>query len=118
MPNRPSTAMRGFTFGAPPASMIPPRFTPAASSAIQRSVATSSWCSSPTEALRAAGAEQAEILAGLVVELVSLFWLHHPLGFMFFMFFGFSLTGAGLVMFIYHLLLIVRTAWQQHEADG
>ena len=58
------------------------------------------------------------ILAGLVVELVSLLWLHHPLGFMFFMAFGFSLTGAGLVMFVYHLLLIFRTAWQEAEGDA
>ncbi len=47
------------------------------------------------------------ILAGLVVELVSLFGLHHPLGFMFFMAFGITLTSAGVLMFIYHVLQIV-----------
>ena len=48
------------------------------------------------------------IVAGLVVELLSLFRLHHPLGFMFFMAFGFTLTGAGVLIFIYHMLQIVR----------
>ena len=48
------------------------------------------------------------ILAGLVVELLSLFGLHHPLGFMFFMTFGFSLTGAGILIFVYYMLSLVR----------
>jgi len=47
-------------------------------------------------------------LAGLVVELLSLFRLHHPLGFMFFMAFGFTLTGAGVFMFVYYMLRRVQ----------
>ena len=49
------------------------------------------------------------ILAGLVVELLSLFGLHHPLGFMFFMF-GFTLTGTGVLVFVYHTLQLVRVS--------
>jgi hypothetical protein len=48
------------------------------------------------------------ILAGLVVELVSLFGLHHPLGFMFFAIFGLTLTGAGILIFVYYMLSLVR----------
>ncbi len=47
-------------------------------------------------------------LAGLVVELLSLFRLHHPLGFMFFMFFGWALVGAGVLIFLYSMLALVR----------
>jgi hypothetical protein len=47
-------------------------------------------------------------LAGLVVELLSLFRLHHPLGFMFFMGFGWALMGAGVLIFVYYMLSLVR----------
>ena len=49
------------------------------------------------------------ILAGLVVELLSLFGLHHPLGFMFFAALGCTLMGAGIVIFLISLLSLVRT---------
>ncbi len=48
------------------------------------------------------------ILAGLVVELLSLFGLHHPLGFMFFSAFGLTLTGAGILIFVYYMLSLVQ----------
>ena len=48
------------------------------------------------------------ILAGLVVELVSLFGLHHPLGFMFFAAFGLTLTGVGILIFVYSMLSRVQ----------
>ena len=48
------------------------------------------------------------ILAGLVVELLSLFGLHHPLGFMFFAAFGCTLIGAGILIFVYYMLSLVR----------
>lgn len=40
------------------------------------------------------------ILAGLGVELVSLFGLHHPLGFMLFATVGCSLMALGIVLFL------------------
>ena len=49
------------------------------------------------------------ILAGLVVELLSLFGLHHPLGFMAFAAIGCTLMGAGIVIFLLSLLSLVRT---------
>ncbi|GMR22044.1 MAG: hypothetical protein BMS9Abin37_0370 [Acidobacteriota bacterium] len=48
------------------------------------------------------------ILAGLVVELLSLFGLHHPLGFMAFAALGCTLMGAGIVIFVVSLLSLVR----------
>ncbi len=48
------------------------------------------------------------ILAGLVVELLSLFGLHHPLGFMVFAGLGCTLMGAGIVLFVVSLLSLVR----------
>ena len=48
------------------------------------------------------------ILAGLVVELLSLFGLHHPLGFMAFAAFGCTLMGAGVVIFVFSMLSLVR----------
>ncbi len=48
------------------------------------------------------------ILAGLVVELLSLFGLHHPLGFMVFAAVGCTLMGAGIVLFVVSLLSLVR----------
>ena len=48
------------------------------------------------------------ILAGLVVELLSLFGLHHPLGFMFFAGLGCTLIGAGVLIFVYYMLSLVR----------
>ncbi len=48
------------------------------------------------------------ILAGLVVELLSLFGLHHPLGFMVFAGLGCTLMGAGIVLFLVSLLSLVR----------
>ncbi len=47
-------------------------------------------------------------LAGLVVELLSLFRLHHPLGFGFFLTFGWALMGAGVLIFVYYMLSLVR----------
>lgn len=49
------------------------------------------------------------ILAGLAVELLSLFGLHHPLGFMAFAALGCSLIGAGVVVFLVSMLSQVRT---------
>ena len=40
------------------------------------------------------------ILFGLVVELLSLFGLHHPFGFMSFAMLGCSLIGAGMLLYI------------------
>lgn len=48
-------------------------------------------------------------LAGLVVELLSLFGLHHPLGFMVFAGLGCALIGAGIVIFLVSLLSLVRS---------
>ena len=48
------------------------------------------------------------ILAGLVVELLSLFGLHHPLGFMVFAGVGCTLIGTGVVLFLVSLLSLVR----------
>ena len=48
------------------------------------------------------------ILAGLIVELLSLFGLHHPLGFMFFAAFGCTLMVAGILIFVYYMLSLVR----------
>ncbi len=47
-------------------------------------------------------------LAGLGVELVSLFGLHHPLGFMLFSMVGATLIAAGVVTFVGTLLSLVR----------
>ena len=49
------------------------------------------------------------ILAGLVIELLSLFWLHHPLGFMFFSAFGATLIVAGVLIFVYYMVALVRS---------
>lgn len=43
------------------------------------------------------------LLAGLVVELLSLFGLHHPLGFMAFAAVGCTLMGAGIALFLLSL---------------
>ena len=48
------------------------------------------------------------ILAGLVVELLSLFGLHHPLGFMFFAALGGTLIVAGVLIFVYYMVALVR----------
>ena len=48
------------------------------------------------------------ILAGLVVELLSLFGLEHPLGLMFFVAFSCTLIGAGILIFVYYMLSLVR----------
>ena len=47
-------------------------------------------------------------LAGLAVELVSLFGLHHPLGFMLFSAVACTLIGAGVMIFIWSLLSLIR----------
>ena len=44
------------------------------------------------------------ILAGLVVEIGTLFALHHALGFMIFMSVGCTLMGAGIVSFVLFML--------------
>ena len=53
------------------------------------------------------------ILAGLAVELVSLFGLHHPLGFLFFAGVGCTLIVAGILIFLVSLLSLVRTPGQE-----
>ena len=52
------------------------------------------------------------LLAGLLVELLSLFGLHHPFGFMLFASVGCTLIGAGLITY---LLLASRGRLQQGE---
>ena len=47
-------------------------------------------------------------LAGLAVELVSLFGLHHPLGFMLFAAVGCTLVFAGVALFVVSLLSLIR----------
>ena len=53
------------------------------------------------------------ILAGLVVELLSLFGLHHPLGFMIFAGVGCTLIVLGIAIFIVSLLSLVRAPGQE-----
>ena len=48
------------------------------------------------------------ILAGLAVELVSLFGLHHPLGFMLFVAVGCSLMVLGIVLFLGSMRSLLR----------
>ena len=40
------------------------------------------------------------ILGGLIVELLSLFGLHHPFGFLAFAMLGCTLIGAGVLLYI------------------
>lgn len=54
-------------------------------------------------------------VAGLVVELGSLFGLHHPLGFMIFAILGCSLVAAGVVLFVVALFSIVPDAAEASE---
>ncbi|MGH9461712.1 MAG: hypothetical protein ACRD1X_10880 [Vicinamibacteria bacterium] len=48
------------------------------------------------------------ILAGLAVELVSLFGLNHPLGFMLFVAVGCSLMALGIMIFLSSVLSLNR----------
>ena len=48
------------------------------------------------------------ITAGLLIEIGSLFYLHHALGFMVFLFGGCTLMGLGIVCFMARLLQLVR----------
>ena len=56
------------------------------------------------------------LLAGLAVQLVSLFGLHHPLGFMLFSGVGMTLVGLGVLIFIASLLSLVRRPEPEPEA--
>lgn len=49
------------------------------------------------------------ILVGLFVELLSLFALHHPLGFVLFAAVGGTLVAVGVAIFLWSLLSLVRT---------
>lgn len=55
------------------------------------------------------------ILGGLVVELLSLFGLHHPMGFMAFAAIGCTLIAAGVVFFLWSLLSSVPTPSDSSE---
>ena len=55
-------------------------------------------------------------LAGLAVQLVSLFGLHHPLGFMLFSGVGATLVAVGVLIFIGSLLSLVRRPQSEPEA--
>ena len=48
------------------------------------------------------------ILAGLIVEVLSLFGLHHPLGFMLFAGLGCTSIVAGVLIFVAVLLSLIR----------
>lgn len=49
------------------------------------------------------------ILAGLIVEVLSLFGLHHPLGFMLFAGLGCTSIVAGVLIFVAVLLSLIRS---------
>ncbi len=49
------------------------------------------------------------ILAGLIVEVLSLFGLHHPLGFMLFAGLGCTSIIAGVLIFVAVLLSLIRS---------
>jgi hypothetical protein len=49
------------------------------------------------------------IVLGLVVEIISLAWLH-PLSFALFMFVGVSLMGLGIVIYLASLVFVVSPA--------
>ncbi|MGI9626547.1 MAG: hypothetical protein ACR2QM_06915 [Longimicrobiales bacterium] len=48
------------------------------------------------------------ILAGLVVELISLLWLHHPLGFMLFAALGGTFIVVGSLIAVYCVVVLIR----------
>ena len=54
------------------------------------------------------------VLAGLIVELLSLFGLHHPMGFMIFAAVGCSLMVLGILLFLTTMLSLVRAP----ESEG
>ena len=57
-------------------------------------------------------------LLGLLVEIGTLFKLHHSLGFMVFMMLGCTLVGAGIACFLLLLLRSVREGSRERHSEG